>query len=214
MKFTTYTLVQGVLSVVLDVYIFILPIPIVLTLQISLKRRLSILGVFGTAVLGITAAVVAMVYRVYLYTSKNDSLWKGASLYICISCENYVAIIVSSMPAVASVSKENISIASWLASMRSCLTQSRIWSSRSKVNVPYNSRTVICPSDEVVITGHHAGDGGYLELGDSRDAEDYELGSVKTEIRGTTDGQRIFEEGVVHKSVAVHQSTRQARPAV
>lgn len=52
-KFTTYTLVQGVLSVVLDVYISILPIPIVLTLQISLKRRLSILGVFGTAVLSV-----------------------------------------------------------------------------------------------------------------------------------------------------------------
>ena len=44
-------LIQGVFSVVLDLYIFILPIPIVLRLQMSLKRRLSILGIFGTALL-------------------------------------------------------------------------------------------------------------------------------------------------------------------
>ena len=48
---TTFVLVQGVLSVVLDLYIFILPIPIVSKLPISLKQRLSILGVFATAIL-------------------------------------------------------------------------------------------------------------------------------------------------------------------
>ena len=48
---TTFVLVQGVLSVVLDLYIFILPIPIVSKLPISLKQRLSILGIFGTAIL-------------------------------------------------------------------------------------------------------------------------------------------------------------------
>ena len=46
-----YILVQGVLSVVLDLYIFILPISIVSKLPISLKQRLSILGIFGTAIL-------------------------------------------------------------------------------------------------------------------------------------------------------------------
>lgn len=46
-----YGIVQGVLSVVLDLYIFILPIPIILGLQMPVKRRLSILGVFGTAIL-------------------------------------------------------------------------------------------------------------------------------------------------------------------
>lgn len=48
---STYVLVQAVLSVVLDIYIFILPIPIVSKLPISLKQRLSILGIFGTAFL-------------------------------------------------------------------------------------------------------------------------------------------------------------------
>ena len=46
-----YILIQGVLSVVLDLYIFILPMPIVSKLPISLKQRLSILSVFATAIL-------------------------------------------------------------------------------------------------------------------------------------------------------------------
>lgn len=41
--------IQSALSIPLDLYIFILPIPIVLRLQMSLKRRISILGIFGTA---------------------------------------------------------------------------------------------------------------------------------------------------------------------
>ena len=48
---TTYLVIQGTLSVVLDLYIFILPFPIVLKLRISLQQRLSILSVFGTAIL-------------------------------------------------------------------------------------------------------------------------------------------------------------------
>ena len=46
-----FGLVQGVLSVALDLYIFILPVPIVLNLQMSMKRRISVLGVFATAIL-------------------------------------------------------------------------------------------------------------------------------------------------------------------
>ena len=48
---TIYSIFQGVFSVALDVYIFLLPIPVILRLQMSLRRRCSILGVFGTAIL-------------------------------------------------------------------------------------------------------------------------------------------------------------------
>ena len=50
-KDAIFGVVQGVLSVILDLYIFFLPIPIVLGMQMSLKRRLSILCIFGTAIL-------------------------------------------------------------------------------------------------------------------------------------------------------------------
>lgn len=46
-----FGLVQGVLAVALDLYIFFLPIPIILNLQMSLNKRLAVLGVFATAIL-------------------------------------------------------------------------------------------------------------------------------------------------------------------
>ena len=58
----TVVLVQGVLSVVLDLYIFVLPIPIVSKLQISLRQRLSILSIFGTGILW----VFDMTSRLYI----------------------------------------------------------------------------------------------------------------------------------------------------
>jgi hypothetical protein len=43
--------VQGVLAVVLDLYIFILPIPIILNLRLPKRKKLSVLFVFMTAAL-------------------------------------------------------------------------------------------------------------------------------------------------------------------
>ena len=119
------------------------------------------------------------------------------------------------MPGVASAFNGKISVAAWLVSLRSRLFQSRFTTASSDVaNQPRTGvMTGACPSDEVAIASYHAGDGGYLELIDTRHVEDYELGLVTTEIRGAADGRRIHEEGVVHKSIAVHQSTRQVRPA-
>lgn len=46
-----FGMIQGTLAVVLDIYIFLLPIPSVLGLQMTLKKRLSVLSVFATAIL-------------------------------------------------------------------------------------------------------------------------------------------------------------------
>ena len=46
-----YLMVVAVLAVALDIYILVLPISTILGLHMSLTRRLSVLGVFGTAFL-------------------------------------------------------------------------------------------------------------------------------------------------------------------
>ena len=43
--------VQGTLNVVLDIYMLVLPIPAVLSLQLSKAKKMGILTVFGTALL-------------------------------------------------------------------------------------------------------------------------------------------------------------------
>lgn len=45
----TWFLAQGVLVVVLDLYILILPIPMVLRLNLSLREKIGVVGVFATA---------------------------------------------------------------------------------------------------------------------------------------------------------------------
>lgn len=68
------------------------------------------------------------------------------------------------------------------------------------------------PSNQGIVTDHHAGDEDriYLQVYEGRRGGDYELGLVTTDIQGAANGggSRASEEGVVHKSVAVHQSTR------
>lgn len=60
-----------------------------------------------------------------------------------------------------------------------------------------------------MISGGQARDKGYLEL---HDIGDNELRSVKTVIRGEGTAPRTLEEGVAHKTIAVHQSMRQDTP--
>ena len=43
--------IQGVLNVVLDIYMLVLPIPAVLNLQLSKGKKVGVLAVFGTALL-------------------------------------------------------------------------------------------------------------------------------------------------------------------
>lgn len=43
--------VSGSLSVALDIYIFVLPLPTLATLNMSLKRRVQLIAVFATALM-------------------------------------------------------------------------------------------------------------------------------------------------------------------
>ena len=42
-------IVQGACAIFIDVYIFVLPIPVILRLQLATRRKIQILGVFMTA---------------------------------------------------------------------------------------------------------------------------------------------------------------------
>ena len=50
-KTNAFAIAQGALNVVIDLYIFILPIPVVLGLQMSLRKRIGLLAVFLTGIL-------------------------------------------------------------------------------------------------------------------------------------------------------------------
>jgi hypothetical protein len=73
---------SAAMSVVLDIYIFVLPIPVVMGLRLSGRKRFGVLIIFTTAASAIVCAVLTLVYRVKLLKT-TDSMWLSAQLFIC-----------------------------------------------------------------------------------------------------------------------------------
>ncbi|KAI1737523.1 hypothetical protein F4680DRAFT_427982 [Xylaria scruposa] len=88
----------GAASVLIDIYVFILPLPTILKLNMSTSKRLQLLAVFGTAFVGVAASVVALSYRIQLFIHQNDGTWNQASIAIANVAEDSIALIVGSAP--------------------------------------------------------------------------------------------------------------------
>ncbi|KAK3317713.1 hypothetical protein B0T19DRAFT_435452 [Cercophora scortea] len=95
-----WSIIQGALSVALDLYIFILPLPILVKLYLPLGKKIQLFCLFGIALLGLAASLITLVYRVELKQS-SDSTWQQTIVALCLEVENNIAIIVASMPAFA-----------------------------------------------------------------------------------------------------------------
>ncbi|KAK4236589.1 hypothetical protein C8A03DRAFT_16781 [Achaetomium macrosporum] len=123
-RLITWGAVQGSLSVFLDVYIFILPLPPLAKLRLSTRKRVGLLAVFATALMGVIASVIALVFRIRLRTT-HDITWVQSCLFICVIVENNVAIIVSSMPAFATFMRVYVSETTFAKSLLSKLGSSK-----------------------------------------------------------------------------------------
>ncbi|KAK7734723.1 hypothetical protein SLS53_007829 [Cytospora paraplurivora] len=88
---------QGSLAVFLDLYIFVLPIPRLYTLKLESRRKQKLLCIFGTALLGVIASVLGLVYRIALMHTE-DGTWSEARVFMCIMAENFISLIVACMP--------------------------------------------------------------------------------------------------------------------
>ncbi|KAI1747595.1 hypothetical protein F4782DRAFT_418361 [Xylaria castorea] len=104
--FRLWAPIQGAASVVLDIYAFVLPIPIIIKLNLATRKRIQLLFLFSTALIGVAASIVALFYKVKLLIIENanggDQFWLLGPVNIWIDVESNVAIIVGSMPAFAS----------------------------------------------------------------------------------------------------------------
>lgn len=125
--------IQSAIGTVLDIYILALPLHIVLRLQMPLGKRLQLVGVFSTALLGIAASVVSLVYKVKILSS-SDSSWLAGITSMCSLIEVNIAIIVGCMPAFAQVVTVHVIGSPFFRSLRTRLLGSSVGrsSSRSK----------------------------------------------------------------------------------
>ncbi|KAI0382407.1 hypothetical protein F5Y04DRAFT_279697 [Hypomontagnella monticulosa] len=110
--------VQSAVGTLMDFYIFFLPLPILFRLQMPVSRRLQLVAIFSTALLGVGASIVSLAFKVEILSSP-DSAWLAA-------------IIVGCMPAFAHFSTASIAKSAFFKSLRTRLLGSPGHSSKSK----------------------------------------------------------------------------------
>ncbi|KAI1653885.1 hypothetical protein F4813DRAFT_242352 [Daldinia decipiens] len=118
--------VMGLISVVSDLYILVLPFPILLTLQVSRKRRVGLCLVFLTAIIGIVSSCLVFYFRIVLWRNDtDDSTWNVAASYLTVAVEMNVAVIVSCTPAAAATWNLMLQDSKLLSSLRSLFNSSK-----------------------------------------------------------------------------------------
>ncbi|KAF2962822.1 hypothetical protein GQX73_g10753 [Xylaria multiplex] len=105
-------------SIIVDIYIFILPLPAISALKIPLSKKIQLVALFTTAFFGIVASVISLVFRVALL-GFYDSGWQLGRLAITIIVENNIAIIVGSLPAFTNFLRTYVSNNALYKSLRS-----------------------------------------------------------------------------------------------
>ncbi|KAL7938507.1 hypothetical protein V8C35DRAFT_328564 [Trichoderma chlorosporum] len=116
--------VQGSLAVAIDIAIFIIPLPVLWKLNMSLRRRIALCAVFFTALMGVIASIIALWARVKLL-GKADLTWFESQLFICIIVENNVALVVCCVPAFKNMCKKHIAQTRAWKALIACIHRKR-----------------------------------------------------------------------------------------
>ncbi|KAI0153288.1 hypothetical protein GGR57DRAFT_513119 [Xylariaceae sp. FL1272] len=106
-KLTIFGLVQSSVTIVLDVYIFVLPTPIIARLNMPMAKRVQLIALFTTGVAGLVASIASLILRVELNTAPDVS-WIQIKVALLSFVETNLAIIISSVPVCAQLIKVRI----------------------------------------------------------------------------------------------------------
>ncbi|KAI1130425.1 hypothetical protein F5Y10DRAFT_263118 [Nemania abortiva] len=113
---------QGAIGTVFDLYIFILPLPILSRLNLSRKRKLQLSALFFVAILGVVGSVVSLAYRVVSISGPTPDLTYSAGVLLnCNLIEMNIALVVCSTPAFANFMRNHVMQSRIFKSLRSTL---------------------------------------------------------------------------------------------
>ncbi|KEY66372.1 hypothetical protein S7711_10986 [Stachybotrys chartarum IBT 7711] len=94
---------QAAVNIVYDLYIFVLPLPIIYRLNLTTKRKIQVMALFFIALLGVIASIISLAYRVIsIQGPAPDLTFAAGVLMICNLSEMTAASIVCAAPAFAS----------------------------------------------------------------------------------------------------------------
>lgn len=92
-----FAIVQGVFNLVSDLFIFILPLPVLFRLKMSFKRKLGITAIFLTGLIAIVASSFGLYFRVP-EANGEDLTWNGLPAAALSVVEAAVGVICASVP--------------------------------------------------------------------------------------------------------------------
>ncbi|KAI1076615.1 hypothetical protein F5B20DRAFT_554857 [Whalleya microplaca] len=129
-----WAVAQATVGTILDIYIFILPLPIIYRLNLSNKRKIQLMALFFVGLLGVVASLVSLVYRVKSIQSPSpDTTYNTGVLMNCNLVEMNVALIVCSTTAFSKFMRVHVIDSRIFRSLRSTLKGSHSGGSRSNL---------------------------------------------------------------------------------
>lgn len=87
----------GIITIILDFILLLLPVPIVWALQLPVKQRLAVCGLFFLGFIVCIAGIIQAYYVDYALVSSYDETWDGWPLWVASAIEVDVGIV--SVPA-------------------------------------------------------------------------------------------------------------------
>ena len=139
---SSFSVIQGVVDIGLGIYAMTIPIPAVLNLQMSKKKKAGVVFIFMHGVFALVGSVAGLYYRIRLSQSGDNSLFYQTAVMICLTVENDMTIVSSSMHPIATYLKRGKGPSRLFESLRSRLTGST-WSSSSSA---FKQQTLETPS--------------------------------------------------------------------
>ncbi|KAK7964328.1 hypothetical protein PG988_011302 [Apiospora saccharicola] len=198
--------VQGAFGVALDILAFVIPLPIIARLKLSRRKKRLVFLLFSTGALGIVASIVAMVYKVRMWTDTREIMWFQGPVYICAHAEACISIVVGSMPAFSNFMNQYVLKSSAVRGLRSKLragsrSTTEQGSSGSKRARPL--RGTIGSSSE------HKKRPPYYELTDVGNT----MNSMCSASAGDTRNSRVVRPGQILRTTDVRQEVQTGSPS-
>lgn len=110
--------VQGAFNVASDLYIFVLPLPVLSSLQMPFGRKLGVAATFSTGLIAVIASAISLYYRVLQKSFSDDFTWKFTPIFGLAVVEVSVGVICSSVPHIPALFRRHgprlSHISSWL----------------------------------------------------------------------------------------------------
>lgn len=157
-KFAQFSIPTGVISMLMDWYLLILPIPAVLALQMSTAKKIGVLIIFMTGGLAAIASMINLYYRVKLQNDPTDTTWKVGYVVLWTQIETFAGVAASSMPTVHQFfSQWSFSLASWKSSLKSNLIHLPGRNKREKLSDDHQPGFTAWPGDDVGGSRGHKG---------------------------------------------------------